>query len=213
MNTKNISIGTLAAVVVVLGVLVLKQPTVVTVPEIQAGSAPVVNVPAPQVTVEAAKVNVPAPIVNVHVPETRTINAGSVTGPDFYYPYFAVNGVRKWYYSSAASSTSQVLCSFQLPNATTTWELASVNMSRIASSTIIEIGNATTAIATTSRMAAGTFLNTASPIALVASSTGALGVTNGILSPATYVNVKIGGGQVAGTVTPQGTCKLVVSEL
>lgn len=208
MNTKNISIGVLAAVALVLGVLVVKQPTVIGVPtSIKLDASTLGSQKAPNVTVEAAKpVYIPAPVVNVTVPKQEQV-LGAMPGSELFTQDFTVNGVRTYYYSQGAAQTGSTTCQFKLPNATTTLAAASAYFSRLASTTQVEIGNSSTVMATTTKIGLEIIPTTGDQV--VASSTS----SSFVMKPNTYVAVKIGGGSTAGTVTPIGRCKLVVREL
>ncbi len=128
---------------------------------------------------------------------------GSVSGPDLYSTYFNVNGVINWYYKTAMSAASTT-CSFKSPAATSTILSLNAYLASASSGTglSLEIGqstspNATTTLITVNEAAAATTL-------LQATTTGSA-LTDGIIAPNTYINVKIGSSSPAGI---KGTCQL-----
>ena len=53
---------------------------------------------------------------------------GAITGPDFFFPYLGVNGVEQFYYSQGWNTGTSTVCSFLSPNATSTLQLATIQM-------------------------------------------------------------------------------------
>ena len=171
---KNLLVTGSVTVAVVLGVLLLKSPTVITVPEVtRLGNqpAPIVNVPAPVVNVEAARVVVPAPVVNVNVPK-QDFKLGSVASPDINSPYFSFGGVREWgAMTNSLTQATTTVCALQSPASTSTLNFASIQFS-ISSTTasLVTMARASNAYATTTSL--GTVSLTANGHGmLVASST------------------------------------------
>ncbi len=140
---------------------------------------------------------------------SKGVTLGSVTGPDNYSPYQAINEVRSWYYSQQVFPTGSTTCIFLTPPATTTFAFISQHLSRVASSSIVEIGKGTAPMATTTLITRMDITTTGG--AIVSTTTGSL--TDGVLAPSVYVNFKLGGGSTAGTVTPAGTCKMILREV
>lgn len=113
---KNIGIGVLSVLVVVLGVLAFKAPSVVSVPtdikldlsQLGSQKAPVVNVAAPEVVVRP----------NINVPELKLGAVSSISNVTE--PNLSINNVREFYYSQNTIATSSAVCSILNPfNATT----------------------------------------------------------------------------------------------
>ena len=134
---------------------------------------------------------------------------GSVTGPDFYSPYFNINDVKGWYYSSGAIEAS-TSCMFKSPNATTTVVSFTASYSRLASSTVVELGQSASTNATTTLLARQS-LGTGG--GNIIATTTATALTDGVVPGNTYLSVKVGGGDTKGTNTPIGKCKLTLREI
>lgn len=141
---------------------------------------------------------------------TETARVGALVGPDISSPYLSFGGVREWAYSTAAKSTGSTTCSFISPAATTSLVAASASFSRLASTTVVEIGySASNSWSTTTLMSLSGASLTSLGGQIVASST----ASAFIVPPQTYINTKIGAGDTAGTVTPVGQCKVVFREV
>lgn len=99
-------------------------------------------------------VNVSPTPVTVNVP-TQTPGSnpqlGSVTGPDFYYPYFAVNGVQTFYERRKIATATTTPCSIKSPSATST--LRSFNL-------IITTGSSTATTWTAAKSSVDAFSTT-----------------------------------------------------
>lgn len=136
-------------------------------------------------------------------PATQTVverPAGAVAGPRINSEFFEHNGVTTWSYKVPFQSTGSTTCSYRV-TATSSVTMMSASANRLASSTVMEIGTDTTAFATSTvlvRTKAGT--GGADLVATTSAS------TNLLVTPGTFINVKIGGGDTAGTVTPLGDC-------
>lgn len=193
---KNIITGAIAVVAVVAGVSFFGKTTV-NVP------APVVNVSVPEQ--KTPVVNVGAPVVNV--PKSQTL--GAATGPDISSPYFSFGDVRHWAGKQSVASTGSTTCAILSPAATSTLVGASSAFTRLASTTVVEIGLSSSAYATTTLISASGVSVTTGGGVVVASST----AQTLIVPPNSYVTTKIGGGSTAGTVTPTGTCIAVFREV
>lgn len=133
------------------------------------------------------------------VQQIKEVSLGASPGSTFNTDFLNHNGVIQISKSFPMLTTGSTTCSY-LVTATSTFPHISVNIERLATSTQVEIGTATTAFATTTSLGKGSFATGGGT--LVASTSPYL-----VATPGTYINVKIGGGQVAGTVTPLGTCK------
>lgn len=216
MNKTNIIVGILAGAALVLGitnfgkpinVAVSPTPVQVNMPE---QKTPIVNVAAPEVTVQAPNVNIPATVVNV--PESKQA-LGAVSGPDNYFPYWAVNGVRKHYFSSGFNNASTTLCSFKTPAATTTLEFASLKI-RTATSTaiVVDIGKGSIYNATTTLFGTTYTVVAGEQDTIIASTSPAAGAKT-VIAPSQWVNFKFGSSAITPTVNSlAGSCKAVLVE-
>jgi len=150
------------------------------------------------------------PLVPV-VPVRSSPILGAVSGPDFYFDYFNVNGVYTWYQSSTFRAATTTPCTFLSPSATTTI-YASLNLTTgTTTATTWVIARSTVPNATTTNL--GTF--TVASGAQVSTTT--LPATNGtgIIPPNTYINWGVAGltpASIAGSQM-QGTCKAVFTGL
>lgn len=199
MSTQKVTIGALIVAVILLGVLAFKNPSTIAVPtSIKLDSSMLGEQQASPI------VNVPAPIVNVNVPKQTF---GSATGPQISSPWFSFGDVNHWASKVSVSPTGSTTCAIQSPPATTTLVTATASYSRLASTTQVEIGYATTPMATTTSLGQQTVLTTGGVV--IASTT----LSTLVVAPNAYINVKIGGGSTAGTVTPLGTCVAVFREV
>ncbi len=125
--------------------------------------------------------------------------------------YFEFGGVGEWAYKQYATNASTT-CSFPAP-ATTTVALATADFSQLASTTVVEIAEATALNATTTLLARQGIVVSAAGIptsqngeATVIATTTVTAITDGIIYPGQRVTVKIGGADTQGTVPPIGTC-------
>lgn len=124
------------------------------------------------------------------------------SSPDNYSPFINQNGVTKWYNRVGLTQASSTICAIKSPSATSTLVSASVHVNVNTTASTAVIGKATTAFATTTKLAqaaiaAGAELN------LVASTSPA---TDGALtfSPNTYMVVGLNG---SGAVNLAGNCQ------
>ena len=132
---------------------------------------------------------------------------GGLASPDIPYNWFSFGGVRSWAGSQPMVNASTT-CSIQSPVATSTLVSATFITTTAPTTTpIFEIGNSTSPNATTTLLARWTFTANQNQ-SVVATSTS---LTDTIINPSTYVNVKQGGG--GGSFVPGGTCKAVFREV
>lgn len=217
MTKTNIIVGIAATVGLVLGianfgkpinVAVSPTPVQVNVPE---QKTPIVNVAAPEVTIQAPDVKVPATIVNV--PENKQV-LGAVSGPDNYFPYWGVNGVRTFHNSIGLTKATTTVCSIKSPSATSTLSFATVRFAVASTSaTYVELARATTRYATTTSINTYTIVAGAQAT-IVASSTGSIAGDATIFPPNTYFNVKVAWDNVATSASvPSGVCKASFIEI
>jgi len=136
---------------------------------------------------------------------------GAVSGPDFYFDYFNINGVYKWYQSSTFRAATTTPCTFLSPPATTTL-YASLNLTTgTTTATTWVIARSTLPNATTTNL--GTF-----PVASGAQVSTTTVLTNnglGTIPPNTYINWGVAGlssASIAGSAM-QGSCKAVFTGL
>jgi hypothetical protein len=221
---KNLLVTGAVAIAVVFGVLLLKQPTVIS--QLGSQSAPVVNVPAPVVNVEAAKVTVPAPVVHVNVPKQEAPKLGAVTSPYILGNEFSVGDVLEFYYrlplGTGLSSSTAALglgtttpCSIVTPNATTSlqWTSLAINTSTSTAGTFV-LATSTSAFASTTPFGVSLIVtaNKTGYIEYFASST--TSGTQRLFAPNTYLNWTVSGApglgaQKNGFVYPNGYCQAV----
>lgn len=187
---KNLSITGAVAVAIVFGVLLLKQPTVIS----QLGNqvAPVVNVPAPVVNVEAAKVNVPAPIVNVNVPK-QDVKLGAVASPDLPTPWFSFGGVSQWAgRMESLTQGSSTVCAIQAPSSTSTLAHGSIKFSLASTSAVsLDLAKGTTQYATTTKIGTTYYIGASAQATIVASSTGSVAGDGTIFGPNEWFVVRL----------------------
>ena len=161
---------------------------------------------------------------------------GALSNPDLISNWFSFGRVREWAYKSdmlSSGNASTTVCSFRSPDATSTIMFASANIATSSFATTIDIGysaglSSTTNLtltpalptATTTILARANLALNAYPYFLVATSTigqGAIGVstlaiTDNIIFPRSYINVKVGA-QSSTTNLIGGTCKVKFMEL
>lgn len=134
---------------------------------------------------------------------------GALSSPDIASPYLSFGGVREWAYTTSMTNASTT-CAIQSPAATSTLVAATFYVTVAPTTTPqFEIGNATTAFATTTSLAKHHF--SANTFRSVIATTSVTALTDGIVPPSTYVNVKQGGG--GGSFVPTGVCKAVFREV
>lgn len=146
--------------------------------------------------------------------QSKELKLGAVVGPVSYYPVENHNGVQTYFYNQIAKSTgTTTVCSFLLPQATTTLSFASFYASKLASTTDLEIGLASVYDATTTRLVLiGTGaapLPTGGTVVNIASSTLIAG-SYSTTSPR-YLNFKLGFNAISGaTPATDAVCKAVL---
>lgn len=133
---------------------------------------------------------------------------GAVTGPDFYGPYWAVNGTKQYFTTKGFTTATTTVCAIRSPiNATSTLVngVADFVVSSTTASTVT-VAKATTAFATTTLINSVSVGAGAQATILFASTTlSALEQTNKTFAPGTYLVVGMAGG--VGTFSPTGTCR------
>ena len=130
---------------------------------------------------------------------------GASTGPDSYFPCESHNGVTTCFFKSKMNTASTTLCSFLMPNATSTLLMAQYQIaSTSASAGSIDMGKAATAYATTTLEAPNLALSANLPATVESLRTAAGGnAMTETLAPNSYLNVIAGG---AGSLQYGGTC-------
>lgn len=122
-----------------------------------------------------------------------------------------VNGQTSCYYHTALRQAASTTCSIKSPTATSTLRFGGANFS-VGTSTgtfLIDIGKATTAYATSTKLA-GTYTLAAGKKGAFAASTSPVSDGANIFAPNTYFNVKWGGDYAITSLTkPVGTCSAV----
>lgn len=200
MNTTiNKVIGVVAAIALVVGVVAYnKTPTAIVGSQGAQGpkGESVVGPRGP-----AGKDGVTTVITKTEAPKL-----GSVSSPDIPSPYLQYGGVREWAYKITSMATGSTSCSFMAPPATTTlkFAIATYTLASTTVGSVVEIGQSISPNATTTSIATTTAAqNVQFTLQNSATSTFALS-NNNIVTPSTFINVKIGGG--AGTYAPTGSC-------
>ncbi len=150
---------------------------------------------------------------------------GALVSPDIASPFLSFGGVRSWAWSPTLTAASVTVCSVQAPAATSTLIHASLTVNSQPYANTYEIGIATSATATTTRVALRTLNGTVSPDFLnaVASSTvnqqGAVTASgneapiNKVVGPHQFVNVNVSTSSASATFAPDGHCNVVFREL
>jgi hypothetical protein len=211
MNTPTKIIGILAAISLIVGVIAYQKT-----PDQILGAAGPQGVQGPKGDQgpqgERGPVGPQGPAGS---PAPRTL--GALTGPEIPSPYLTFGNVRTWQYktSMAAASTT---CSIQAPSASSTLVSASANFNSIASTTVFAIGYDPVSAFATTTLIASKGLTTATQDTLVATST--VIDTNlrtltppNTLAPNSFINFKLGGGALAGTIPTTGQCIAVFREV
>ena len=187
MNTKNITIGVLVALVLVTGFIAFKAPTVISVPSILTLDASTLgSQQSPVVNVEASQpIVIPAPIVNVNVPKQTSTVLGSVASPDIMSKWFSFGGVRQWAGKLEALATaSSTVCAIQGPAATSTLGHGSVRFTLASTSAIsVDLAKGTTQYATTTKIGSTYGIAASAQATIVASSTGSVAGNGTIFAP------------------------------
>lgn len=148
--------------------------------------------------------------VTTHEP-TKAIQAGSVSSPDVTSPYLSFGGVRSWAYSPDFRTATSTLCSIQSPAATTTLVSFTANFATAAVSYAndYQAGNAATSQATTTNL--GKITVAANGLGtLVATSTS---LTDNIIPPLTFVNLRVSTTTASSSYAPTGKCNVVFREV
>lgn len=129
------------------------------------------------------------------------LNLGALVGPDIQSEFLGIDGVYSWYKTTPLTQATSTICAIKSPVATSTLVHGSVHINLNTTASTAVIGKATTAFATTTKLAqagvaAGGELN------LVASTSP---ITNGanVFSPNTYMVVSLEG---SGAVSLTGSC-------
>lgn len=141
---------------------------------------------------------------------------GSITGPDFYFPYVNYNGFRTYYYHVPANTSSTTICSIQTPNATTTLDTAKFSFTDSTTTAhILEWGTdpvnntaTTTSLGRVSlgSVVKGTFFASSTSILNTATQLGQGELDSvAVLAPNSFLNLNDGGG---GGCTVGGTCNV-----
>ena len=146
----------------------------------------------------------------VHPTNTTLVNNSAPlvkgTSPEISSPYFIVNGVTEWYGSENMAPATTTLCALISPNATSTLQYTSFQITTgTSTAATIDIGTSTTPYATTTNLVAATSIASgAQGLAFWMPTQGTS--QNSIMSPNTYVVVKTAGAGLAG-YTYGGKCQ------
>lgn len=143
---------------------------------------------------------------------------GAVSGPELFSPYWTVDGVRTWFFSSPlnASGASTTVCSFKLPNATTTPIIVTGQITTASSTALqFEWGTSPLQAATTTSLGVSTIGSGVKATIVASTSQGAFAAADNIdpaylLSPNNYLTFKFGGSAVGSAL--KGTCRAELRE-
>lgn len=143
------------------------------------------------------------------------VKVGALAGPDLASLYFSFGGVREWAGSAGFYTASTSLCAIQSPAATTTLVAATVRIdTSTTTASIVEIGKALTAFATTTRLALLTVGANAVNLNLVATTT-VTTLTDGVVPPNSWINTMVGftTGTASAATALTGKCSAVFREI
>lgn len=125
--------------------------------------------------------------------EASGVKLGAVAGPDLYFPYFGVNDVREYSFSSNLKLATSTVCSFRTPGATTTLTHAAIRfVIASTSATVLDIAKDTSPSASTTKIGSTYVIAASAAATVVASTTGSVGGDATIFAPNTFLNFKIG---------------------
>jgi len=143
--------------------------------------------------------------------QTQT-NLGALSGPDILSPYLSIGGVRSWYGSMDLRVGTTSVCAVQAPAATTTLVSATARIDTAAGyATAWEIGNATTAFATTTSL--GLLGLAASTNGALIATTSVTALKDGIVPPNTWINVRLATTTTSASFQPTGRCSVFFREI
>lgn len=143
----------------------------------------------------------------------QEIQAGSVTGPDVYSPYFAVNGVTSWFVKQAMKQATTSVCQIITPAVRTVLVPFSLSAEfAVSSSTATNVVIATSSSAST---ATTTLISQmkfpANGTGAVIATTSTLSLVDQVFAASTVINVSMTGG--IGTMSPTGSCQATFRQL
>lgn len=146
------------------------------------------------------------PHATAPVAQDSTQQAGSVSGPDLYSPYFNVNGVYRWFYKQALTRATTTPCAIKSPAATSTLFFADVNITT-ATTTATTWSNAfaTTPYATTTLNATAFSVASGAQGALI------VNATSTPIAPNTWVVWGMAGSAVGPLL--QGSCQAIFQQV
>ena len=140
---------------------------------------------------------------------------GALSSPDISSPYLSWGNVRDWRLGQDPLNTGTTsLCAIQTPAATSTLVSATLRIATLPYAVSVEISNATTAHASTTRLGARTMAATSEGF-LVASTT--TNLPNGVVFPNSYINFRVATSAAPDAVNanfqPTGKCSVVFREI
>lgn len=212
---KNISIGVLLGIIVILGFTAFKTPAVISVPTdikvdasaLGSAKAPVVNVPAPIV-------NVAAPRVTVEAPKSSPVLAGALA--DIPSPYFTFGRVTKWARRIDLAQGTSTICAIQAPIATSTLDLGSgVSITLASTSAVtIDFARGTNQYATSTKIGNTIAIGASAYAHLTASTTASSGAPT-MFAPNEWFIVRINeySSSSGARNAPVGTCQAKFTQL
>lgn len=153
--------------------------------------------------------------------EVRTIvdrspsEAGAVSSYNFPSRFLSFGGVREWAWSATLpTQATTTICAFQSPAASSTLDFASLNLSSLSvAETVVTLGKATTAFATTTLIGNQITVAANAATTIVASTTAAQNIANAhIFAPNSWLVFGVQG-TTSPLILPVGKCQARFIEL
>lgn len=143
---------------------------------------------------------------------SQSVAYGAVSSPDIQGNEFSVGTQTHWEYHFKATANASTTCSVKSPAATSTLDRMSLKMASSSSNGLtIELGKATDGFSTTTLIGTTFVPGTAIPFEYQASTTNTTTGNRQVITPNTFLNLKIGGGAVDGAIV--GTCNYTFTEM
>ena len=152
--------------------------------------------------------------------EVRTIvdrspsDVGAVSSYNFPSRFLSFGGVREWAGSATPTQATTTICAFQSPAASSTLDFASLNLSSLSvAETVVTLGKATTAFATTTLIGNQITVAANAATTIVASTTAAQNIANAhIFAPNSWLVFGVQG-TTSPLILPVGKCQARFIEL
>ncbi len=149
---------------------------------------------------------------HVPVPTQNQIQSYGSASPDIPSPYFSYGDLRHWATKTTMYQGTTTLCAMQSPAATTTLRSATANFTFSATyANDYQLANATSAFATTTNL--GKITIAANALGTLVATTTVTALTDGIVAPNTWINLKVSTSTASTTFAPIGTCAATFIEV